>query len=352
MGYYGGASEAEYALELCRGLRKSGWSVTTYTRDIPSLDKHFRDNAIDLRHIPMQGLTDYGTIRRLAGHLNQESRDTIILVQTFRTAFIALCARKLSGRNDLKVVMVSHKITPTRNTFLSRRVYRNLSALIFSSEHARDEYLNAWPQGKVPTPSERIHIIYNSLDRANAPVAEPKTGPIVALYDGLITEDNELESLIDILPSLRGHRLRLMLGGRGRTEYIDRLRRRALSIGVMDLISWQTGAAVDTLIERSHFGVFPYGDSNAFGYANIRLMAAGKPQIITDTRIAREYLSANGGATYIRPNDPNALQQSMLTLAAKADLRQQQGQEARHRFDTFLAWPDFLQRFIDIVASQ
>ena len=342
--YAGGASEVRYALDLCCGLRSEGWSVTAYTRDMQAVDSLFQAAGIDLRHAPMQGLTDYGTIRNLATHLSRESRGSVILAQTFRTAFIGLCARKLASRPDLRVVMVSHRVRPPRNTFISRRVYRNLSSLIFSSVYARDTFAQAWKPGHMPAAGERLHVVRNSLFNPPGTIPEPASGPRVMLYNGAIFPGCGLENLVETLADLRGKRIRLLIGGRGSSDYVDMLRRLALNRGVMDLISWQTGGAAADLVARSHFSVYPYSAPDAFGYANIHTMAAGRPQIVTATRIAAEYLGHTGAALYIPPSDNEALRNAILTLADNPQLRAESGAAARSRYDSHLSWPSFIAR--------
>lgn len=342
----GRGSEVRYALDIGAELRQRGWSVTAYTRDEEETDRQFKDAGIPVRHAPLQGFTDYRTIRHLAVHFSDEQPESVILTQSFRDAFIAYSALLLAGRrNDIRLVLVNHSATPPRTTWIARKVYRNVDCLLFSSKYAARVWRLAWKPDHLPIAEDRIHVVPNSLRATPAPEEEPASGPKIALFAGLIAPGCGLETIIDILPQLRGKRMRLLVAGKGLPDYVDTLRRRAILGGVMDMISWRIGAdATDDIMAQCHFGIFPHTTPNAFGYANIRLMAAARPQIITATRIAAEYLGYGGGAVYVPAGDSDALTSAMLTLITDNELRRRGGETARDRFATRLCWEDFARR--------
>lgn len=350
--YRGRGSEVRYALDIGSELRDRGWSVTAYTRDVKAVDRQFTRVGIPVRHAPLQGLTDYRTIRHLSSHLSDEQSGSVILTQSFRDAFIAYSAMLLARRTDIRLVLVNHRATAPRTTWIARKVYRNIDCLLFSSKYAARVWRMAWKPNHLPIAEERIHVVPNSLRGTEPPVAEPVNGPRIGLFAGLIGPGCGLESVIDILPRLRGKRIRLLVAGLGLPDYIDTLRRRAILAGVMDMISWRIGAdATDDIIAQCHFGVFPYDTADAFGYANLRLMAAGRPQIITATRIAAEYLGHSGGALYVPEGDSEALASAMLTLITDDELRRRGGQRARERFASRLCWDDFARRTTALFLS-
>lgn len=352
--YRGRGSEVRYALDIGSELRQRGWSITAYTRDVKAVDIQFRQAGIPVRHAPLQGLTDYRTIRHLASHLNDETSGTIILTQSFRDAFIAYGALLLAGRrSDIRLVLVNHRASIPRTTWIARQVYRNIDCLLFSSKFAARVWRLAWKPHRLPIAEDRIHVVPNSLRATSAPMDEPVAGPKIALYAGHLASGCGLETIIDILPRLRGKRVRLLVAGIGLPDYIDTLRRRAILGGVMDMITWRIGAdATDEIISQCHFGVFPYGRTpDAFGYANLRLMAAGRTQIITATRIAAEYLGHGGGAIYVPEGDSEALTSAMITLITDDELRRRGGQSAYERFVTHLCWDDFARRTLTLFTA-
>lgn len=350
--YRGRGSEVRYALDMGAELRDHGWSVTAYTRDVKAIDSQFAQAGIPVRHAPLQGLTDYRTIRHLASHLSEEQSGSVILTQSFRDAFIAYSAMLLARRGDIRLVLVNHRATAPRTTWIARKVYRNIDCLVFSSKFAARVWRMAWKPGHLPIPEERIHVVPNSLRATDSPVPEPASGPKIGLFAGFIGPGCGLETVIDVLSRLRGKRTRLLVAGVGLPDYVDTLRRRAILAGVMDMITWRIGSdATDDVIAQCHFGVFPYGTPDAFGYANLRLMAAGRPQILTATRIAAEYLGHGGGAIYVPEGDSEALASAMLTIITDDDLRIRGGQRARERFATRLSWDDFSRRTTALFLS-
>lgn len=331
-------TEARTALRMAE-MRTLGWRVTVYTPGSTLLDAPFRAAGIDLRHLSLHSAADMGSIHAMARHLRGEEPRAAIVAQNYATAFTALCARKLARRPDLRVILMSDQRRPPRTTWLARRVYRNLSALLFTSVYSLALFrLTEQQTGRVLTPPDRVHVSLHGAGEAPAPAPEPK-GPVMALYHGELRPGCGLRHLIDALPALRGKRLRLMIAGQGRPDYMDRLRRRAISRDVMDLISWRRERPpMAELAATTHFGIFPYRSEELFGDANVELMAAGRPQIVTAGHVAGEYLGDDGGALYIPADAPaTAYADAMLRLGADADLRATLGDRAAaaysRRFD-------------------
>lgn len=347
VGYAGGEKESRAAMRLS-ALRGQGWHVTVYTPGVRNMDERFTEAGIDVRHLPMRGFSDYISIRRMADHLRREPQGACIVAQSFRVAFISLCARRLALRPDIKVSLIYRRTDAPRVTWLARRVYRNLSAIFFTSVYSMSMFALAEKQtGHTLIPPQRKHLILEGVGAAPPPAAEPK-GPVMAIYNGDLRHGCGLGRLIDVLPRLRGKRIRLMISGYGRSDYMDRLRRRAMRRDVMDMISWRRDrASLDTLGAQCHFGVFPYKDETAFSDANIELMAAGRPQIVSDGKIAREYLDDDGGGIYVDAADMEGFADAMLRMAAETGLRHKLGREAARRYDTLFSAERLQKPFVE-----
>lgn len=332
-----------YALDICRSFADSGWSVTVYTRDARAVDTPFREAGIDLRHAPLMGLFDWASVALLSKHLKEEAQNTIIHTHTYRDAFTVLAARKLARRNDIKVIATRHHCRIARNTYIYKRIYRNLTAQIFVSRHVRTTFQTRWPNGKLPYDVNRTFILHNSLyTDPGTPTEPPVTGPIIAMYHGRLAPGKGLEDIIDALPALRGKRTRLWIVGIGDPDYTDRLRHRALESGVMDMIDWK-GYTTDTnaLIQKSHFGVMPSVIPEAFGLGNIEFMAAGRPIVATDNGAQPEYLTPRREALLVPPHNPEKLAQAMTELTSDPELRAKLGRNARREYQNRLSWAHF-----------
>lgn len=335
VGYPDPAKEVRAAVRMAE-LRHEGWQTTVYTPDVPSVDAPLRSAGIDLRHLPFRGLTDYSTICHLSRHLEREAAGAVVVAQSVRIAFVVLCARKLAYRPDIRVMLVDSTLRSPRTSFIYRRVYRNLSAIIFTSRYGLELFRSTGARiGKELAREERLHVVYEGVGAVPMSREEPR-GPIVALYNGELRAGSGLESVIDSLEELRGKRIRLMISGRGNSDYMDRLRRRAIRRGVMDLISWRRERlSMEELGGQCHFGIFPY-EGVGFSDSNVEVMAAGRPQIVTDNRVAREYLGDDGGAVYVRSGDTASLMEAVLRLGGDASVRNALGMQAVSRYKSRL----------------
>ena len=336
------STEVLYARDLGRALADRGWGVTVYTRDANEVDTLFRESSLSLRHLRMGGLADISSTWNFSRNLALEPQGTVVLAQTFAGAFMALAARRLAKRSDIKVYLTLHRSVEPHTTLLARKVYRSLDGIIFSSAYARRLFKKPWQT--MPVDKKKLHVVRNSLAFPPPPRTEEPKGPVIGMFMGDIAPMKGLETLIDALPVLRGNRVRLRMAGRGNPDYIDSLRRRAINSGVMDLISWKTSRSDSfmELIGKAHFGVFPYGSAHAFGYHNLEFMAAGLPQIVTATHVAAEYIGVRGGALLVPADDVAALGESMLAMGQNAALRGEYGRQALHRFNDALPFDRFL----------
>lgn len=351
LGYAGAETESRTAIRLT-GLRQYGWQCTVYSPGIATVDEALQRADVDVRHLPMRGLTDFATIRRLALHLVDEASDTVMLAQSYRTAFISLCARKLAGRKDLRVALLYRRREMPQTTWLARRVYRNLSEIIFTSEYSQTEFHRAGEKHGAPlAPVQRQHLWLEGVGEAPAQCEEPK-GPVIVLYNGELRHGCGLGRLIEKLPALRGRRIRLLVAGQGRPEYMDRLRRRSIRSGAMDMVSWRRDRiALPDIAAQCHFGVYPYKDESGFADANIEMMAAGRPQIVAAGSVAEEYLGQDGGGLFVASDNVDGFLQTMDSMARAMEQRQQLGNMAHRRYNNLFAPEKNLRELATLLGS-
>ena len=187
---------------------------------------------------------------------------------------------------------------------------------------------------------------------ATSPVAEPERGPIFAIYQGTLVRGKGLETAIDALASLRDLKLRLRIAGQGNPDYLDELRRRAMARNVMEMIDWKISPDVpDELLAQSHFAVLPSVEREGFGLPNLRVMAAGRPQICTPSGAQSEYLSDGETALFVPPADAHALATAMRRLASDATLRAEMGAAAYARYMRDLSWQSFVPKLTEIYLN-
>ena len=337
---------ARYALDICRHFKAEGWNVMAFTIDAKAVDALFSKEGVTLLHAPFWGTFDIESARKLAQTLRTLPKDSVTIhAHGFRNAFTALLARKLAARKDVRIVMTRHKVKRGIDSWLFRRIYRNLDAMIFVSELARDRFLSTWHSRELPFPADRLHVIHNSL---NLPVEDPaertEKGPVTAMFHGPLVPGKGIEILIDALTRLKGSRMRLRIVGSGTPDYVDRMRRRAITRGVMDMIDWRKHSDNPLgHIREIDFGVLPSVTEEAFGLANAEYMLCGRPLICSSNGAQPEYITDGREGFLVPPGNTAMLADAMRKLATDADLRQRMGERAYATFRDTLSWPHFIE---------
>lgn len=344
-----------YALDICRHYQQSGHDVCVLTRDARAVDDVFRHHGIPLRFAPFDGFLSWGAVKEIL-HIIRAS-DTPVTIHTHdtRDAFTALLARRMSRRHDVRIVLTRHHVLRAGRSPLSHWVYRNVDAMIFVSETVRRKFFARWQRmGYTPFDKNKAIVLHNSLNIEPSPIApEPEKGPVTATYLGRLAPGKGLEYLIDAMTMMGKVKLRLRLVGSGHPDYVDRLRQRAVTGGVMQMIDWPRHKDnTSDFIRNSHFGVLPSDVPEAFGMANIEYMAEGRPQICTRNGAQPEYITDGREGILVAPRNATVLAEQMKRLAVSPELRQRLGQAARERFESELAWPHFISRLEAIYSPR
>ena len=339
-----------YALDICRHFHKEGWNVAALTREAKAVDDMFSKEGIPLLHAPLNGPWDFLSIRLLSERIKSSEGPVVIHVHSFYNVFTALAARRLSRRDDVRIIMTRHKVRRGVDSRFRRFIYRKIDALVFVSRTARDRFVATWNDRELPFPASRMHVLHNSLNMDPHPYeAPPQPRPLTAMFHGPIKQGKGLEIIIDALALLKGKRIRMKIAGSGSPDYLDKLRRRAISRGVMDMIDWHKHTDDPLpLIRECDFGVLPSVVEEAFGLANIEFMALGRPQICSSNGAQPEYITDGWEGFLIPPGNSSFLASVIARLAADPDLRTRMGQRALETFSRRLSWSDFITRLTDI----
>lgn len=341
--HWGGVEQ--YALDICRHYHTLGWDVTAVTRDAKAVDSHFKAYGMPLVHALFGGYTDLGSIWMMARLLKgMERNKCVVHVHRYCDAFTVLAAKRLANRPDIRLIATRHIVDKGVDSLIFRRICNKIDAHVFVSHIALDTFMSTWEKNRCPIPEERVHILHNSLNLdMGEPVAEPARGPVTALCHGTIVKGKGFENVIDALTALKDIKIRLRIAGNGDPDYIDSLRERAISRGVMDLIDWIIPAGdIMLLIGESHFGVQASNKREAFGLENLRYMACGRPQVCVPNGAQSEYLKDGKTAIFTPPADASKLADAMRRLATDHDLRLEMGRHARHDYIDNYSWNSFI----------
>lgn len=342
-----------YALDVCRSFTLRGWCVTAYTREALAVDKHFIDAGIDLRHAPLGGYYDLHSAWLLSRDLKHEQQGAIVHVHKYKDAFTAVLARKMCGRSDIRIVMTCHNAKKGHDSWLYRRIYRNINAHIFVSCLAMEQFLQTWNGRLLPFSREQLYMVHNSIfTESFEPITPPSTGPKIAMFHGRLSPEKGVETLIDALPKLKNKRIRLWIVGMGDPDYVDSLKRRALALDVMDMIDWKGYVKdVHDVIPLCHYGVLPSVWREPFGLANIEYMSHARPQICTDNGAQKEYLTEGVDALMVSPGDASALSDAMIKMSEDDQMREVMGDAAYKKFTAELSWKPFCDRLEKIYLN-
>lgn len=342
--HWGGIEQ--YALDICRHYRKQGWEVTAVTRDAKAVDTKFADNDINLVHAPLAGIYDINSVWRLAQIFRRAPMDRCVVhAHRYCDACIALMAKRLANRMDIRVVVSRHIIKPGHDTFLFRRICAKADAHVFVSKVALESFNSTWSKHdkSSPLPKERIHVLHNSLNISQPADSQQIRGPITAICHGTIVAGKGFETVIDALSMLRDIKLRLRIVGSGDPDYIDSLRNRAIARDVMHQIDWLIpGTDPQLWIGESHFGVQASSIREAFALESLRYMALGKPQVCVCNGAQSEYLSDGVTALFVPPADAPKLADAMRRLATDEELRNSIGRNALVAYNNRLDWKHFI----------
>ncbi len=344
-----------YALDICRHCRDNGDDVLAITRDARAVDDVFRHHDIPVRFAPLGGFLSYHAVKGICDVLNEDQGPTAIHCHDTRDAFAALTARRLLGRDEVRVILTRHYVRRAGRTPFHRFVYRNVDALIFVSEIAKEKFLSGWHwKGRYSEDEIASHVIHNSINIDLEPVAEePPKGSVTAMYLGRLAPDKGLEDIIDALSILKGIKLRVRLVGTGHPDYVDSLRRKALTAGVMHMIDWPRHKEnTEQFIRMSHFGVLPSSAPEAFGMSNIEFMKEGRPIICTNNGAQPEYITNGVDGILVAPRKPELLSWEMKRLALSAEIRKEIGRAARARFESELSWPHFIAKLYPLYLGE
>lgn len=314
------------------------------TRDAKAVDSMFEREGISLLHAPLQGFYDFYSIKILSRKIKETEGKLIIHAHGFRNVFTALVARKLSGKKDVKVIMTRHKVRRAVDSWVLRLIYRNIDSLVFVSRASRDRFVATWHNKLMPINSDRMSVIHNSLNIPQTEYKDPVPNrPTTVMFHGPLKPGKGLETLIDAMAMLKGKRIRLRIVGSGTPDYLDKLRRRAISRGVMEMIDWHkhTDNPLPLIIDCD-FGVLPSIQEEAFGLANIEYMAAGRPQICSSNGAQPEYITDGWEGFLIPPGNPSFLAENINRLASDPELRLAMGKRAYDSFSQRLSWPHFI----------
>jgi glycosyltransferase involved in cell wall biosynthesis len=203
----------------------------------------------------------------------------------------------------------------------------------------------AWLRERFGAAAARVHRVYNGLDVAAIPFAEPRLRGGRVAFVGRLVEKKGLADLVDAVALLRerGRRVPLDVVGGGVLE--DALRTQVHVLDLDDLVTFHGPLPADAVARIVHAAsVFAApcvqaadGDRDGLPTVLLEAMALGTPCVSTPVTGIPEALQHGRTGLLVPERAPDALADAISVLLDDADLRLRLARAARahveERFD-------------------
>lgn len=337
-----------YVLDLAKKSMESGINVRILARPVAAVTDKFFDAGIALDTARFGGITDITTPRRLAAIIDEcgSSAPVILHAHDFKTALTAIRAKRLSQvPGKVRIVVTRHLVRRGKTDLLHRFIYRNLDAIIFVSECARNAFFSGFIGGKHSKSrreaEERSQVIHNSI--ANVPQRsalslgnenEPHRPPVLC-FVGRIVPEKGVELLLKALGGLSSEKWTLKIVGTGNPEYLASLRSIAVELGISDRIEW-LGYQKDVwqIMASADIGVTPSVVPESFGLTILEFMNLGVPVVSTSGGAQGEIIRNGRDGILVEPEE-SALRGALAELIASPAKRRDMGKAALERAADF-----------------
>lgn len=333
-----------YALDLCRHAETDGVNVAVITRCKEAVDAPFRDAGFTPGHLPLGGALDFVSPLLLAKVLRRIETPAVIHVHNFKDAATAVRARKLSGRNGIRVVVTRHLVKPARTGPAAEALYNSLDAVIFVSDAARNAFMASNPRVN----PEKLTVVHNAVEMPEVTAVNKKGDELRVVYAGRLSPEKGVDKLIEAFASMPAN-ARLHIAGSGTTQYEHSLMQRAHAVGRGNDVVWY-GHLDDPLavMASADIGVLPTQVPEAFGLTALEFMHLGVPVVSNCKGGPAEMISDGVDGLLTDCTDIAALRSALLALASDSCLRCSMGKKAAETARTRFAYDDFYKRIKSI----
>ncbi len=333
-----------YVLDLCRRCTAEGHSVAVVTRRCEAVDKHFEAAGFTPGHLPLRGAIDFLSPMALARVLNRMDAPIVLHAHNFKDAYTAVRARRLMKEPaKVRVVVTRHLVKPAKNSSMEREIYRQLDAVIFVSEAARETFIS----GRPGCDEAKLHVVHNSIIPPEPAPATP-SDTVRVLYLGRISPEKGIDVLIEAMAKLADMPVRLTIGGVGTAKTVLPLMEKCRRLGIEERVEWPGHIDdVYTAISAADIGVLPTTVPESFGLAVLEFMSQGAPPISSKAGGPIEIITDGTDGLLVRPGDADSLAAAIRLLASDSTLRAKMGRAARATFESRFTYNKF---YNDIMA--
>lgn len=342
----------QYTYDLVERLRNDpDFYVEVVCRKRPIVLKQYRRLEIPISILPLKGVTDIDSPVRFARLLRKGKN--IIHVHSFRDAFMAVMARRISENRDTRVVVSVHGVYRPKKNYMYTKLYKSIDCFVFSSEMARDAFL-----GKAKkTYADRGVVLRDSVCDSHIGTQVPDLRRELAMdnhqalimYHGKLAPEKGIDTLLGALSHVDKSKYHLVIIGEGQPKYKAKIKGFIVAAGMVNNVTLL--GFRDNILEylrQADFGVLPSIQPEALGITNLEYMMAGKAHICSNNGAQTEYVHDGVNGILIPPGDEQALVTAINQLINDTATRSRMGTQAQKDFQDNLDYPVFYQRMTDL----
>ena len=342
----------QYTYDLVERLRNDDdFYVEVVCRKHPNVLKQYRRLEIPISILPLKGVTDIDSPVRFARLLRKGQN--IIHVHSFRDAFMAVMARRISENRNTRVVVSVHGVYKPKSNYMYTKLYKSIDCFVFSSEMARVAFL-----GKAKKQyADRGVVLRDSVCDSHIGTTVPDlrrelnmdSHQALIMYHGKLTPEKGLDTLLGALTHVDKAKYHLAIIGEGQPKYKAKIKGFIVAAGMVNNVTLL--GFRDNILEylrQADFGVLPSISPEALGISNLEYMMAGKAHICSNNGAQPEYVVDGVNGLLVPPGDEQALTTAINQLINDTASRSRMGTQAQKDFQDNLDYPTFYQKMTDL----
>ena len=342
----------QYTYDLVERLRNDDdFYAEVVCRKYPVVLTQYRRLEIPISILPLKGVTDIDSPVRFARLLRKGKN--IIHVHSFKDAFMAVMARRISENRDTRVVVSVHGVYKPKSNYMYTKLYKSIDCFVFSSQMAKDAFV-----GKAKKQyADRAVVLRDSVCDSQLGTSVPDLRRELGLdrhqalimYHGKLAAEKGIDTLLGALTHVDKSKYHLVVIGDGQAKYKAKIKGFIVAAGMVNNVSL-LGFRNNILeyLRQADFGVLPSIQPEALGISNLEYMMAGKAHICSNNGAQPEYVHDGVNGLLVPPGDEHALTTAINVLLNDTASRSRMGTQAQRDFQESLDYPAFYKKMTDL----
>ena len=277
----------------------------------------------------------------------------IIHVHSFKDAFMAVMARRISENRDTRVVVSVHGVYKPKSNYMYTKLYKSIDCFVFSSQMAKDAFV-----GKAKKQyADRAVVLRDSVCDSQLGTSVPDlrrelgldSHQALIMYHGKLAAEKGIDTLLGALTHVDKSKYHLVVIGDGQAKYKAKIKGFIVAAGMVNNVSL-LGFRNNILeyLRQADFGVLPSIQPEALGISNLEYMMAGKAHICSNNGAQPEYVHDGVNGLLVPPGDEHALTTAINVLLNDTASRSRMGTQAQRDFKESLDYPAFYKKMTDL----